>query len=347
MSITGPPPDPFSGMTSEERRCSQEAVILGMAYDLSRFQSVIPRERPDFALALRLGGRPFGVEVTQLFFNESEARLHLRHDYSHRLWSGGSHLHKKDIKALRPTTVTVTDKDRNLRHTGLPAIFTDVSTLPDFRSRLRGVIENKSAKSYDVSEFTHLNLVIHDWFRLDFDANKYLTSRFFDDNVRAALRTCAFREVLLIIYNTVHATEKGREELAQPDPRVIPLQQMLATERFYVTFQIIHQECDGILRDVAELNRLAIDHVSRVQGYGDPVLFEARPCLRYGGTLLDVNDHGMRVYDLTDCDTSKYPGVSIPDRMKPVIENRVTERAIANVFGGGHAPLANRPKSWG
>jgi hypothetical protein len=164
---------------------------------------------------------------------------------------------------------------------------------------------------------------------------------------RAALKTCAFREVLLIIYNTVHATEKDREELAQPDPRVIPLQQMLATERFYVTFQIIHQECDGILRDVAELNRLAIDHVSRVQGYGDAVLFEARPCLRYGGTLLDVSDHGMRVYDLTDCDTAKYPGVSIPDRMKPVIENRVTERAIAMCLAVGTRHLQIAPSHGG
>jgi len=75
MDIGEPPRDPFAGMTPVERKRAQETAILEMAYDLSRLHSVTPRERPDFALAHGVGSKPFGVEVTQLFIHESQARF--------------------------------------------------------------------------------------------------------------------------------------------------------------------------------------------------------------------------------------------------------------------------------
>ncbi|WP_460866331.1 hypothetical protein [Nocardioides pakistanensis] len=56
-----------------------------------------------------------------------------------------------------------------------------------------------------------------------------------------------------------------------PYLRLIPLQQLLAMERVYVTGRIIDEECRGNIRDVTHLNALVIDHVSRVQGYGEPM----------------------------------------------------------------------------
>jgi hypothetical protein len=307
---------------------------------------VTPRERPDFALTNWAGGKPFGVEVTQLFIHESQARFNLIAGYAHRLWSGGSHLHKKDVKVLQSVTVEVKDKDGNVRHTDLPAVIMETPDIATFRSGLCEAIRTKATRGYDVGEFTHLNLVILDWFHLKFDASEYLTDRFFDDDVREALRECPFREVFLIIYNTVSAKDDNLGEPTRPDARIMPLQQLLAMERFYVTGHMIDKECDGTLRDVAELNRLAIDHVSRVQGYGEPVECEGRPFLRYRGTLIEVSDQGMQVRDSADYELSDYPIIAIPDRMDSEVQERVTERANANVFGCGFAQPTNRQSTW-
>jgi len=346
MDIGEPPPDPFAGMTPEDRKRAQETAILEMAYDLSRFHCVTPRERPDFALTHRADNKPFGVEVTQLFIHESQARFNLIPGYAHRLWSGGSHLHKKDLKVLQSVTVEVRDKDGNVRHADLPAVILETPGVAAFRSGLCEVIRTKAAKGYDSNEFTHLNLVILDWFHLKFDASEYLTDQFFDDDVRAALRVSPFREVFLIIYTTVSAKDDDSDEPARPDARIIPLQQLLAMERFYVTGHVIDKECDGTLRDVAELNRLTIDHVSRVQGYGEPVECEGRLFLRYRGTLIEVGEQGMQVRDSADYELPDYPIVAIPDRMEPEVAERVTEEANANVFGCGFAQPANRPSTW-
>lgn len=323
----------------------QETIILEMVYDLSRFQSVIPRERPDFALAHQQGG-PFGVEVTQLFVNEAQARLNLARGYADRLWAGGAHMHKKDKKHLRATTLTVTSVEGEVRHAGLPAILMDTPTVAEFRSRLCETIQRKSANGYRSDEFTHINLVIHDWFHLPFNPGGYSTDQFLDDYIRAALKTCAFREVFLIVYGTAHNAEHGSGDPVLPEARIIPLQQLLALERFYVTAQVIDQELDGILRDVAELNRVTIDHVSRIQGYGDPVVGENRPFLRYGGSLIELGDTGVLVHDSEDYETATYPRIDIPDRMGLEVEDRVTERAGASVLRCAYAPVANRPNSW-
>jgi hypothetical protein len=346
MDIGEPPRDPFAGMTPEERKRAQETAILEMAYDLSRFHSVTPRERPDFALAHGVGSKPFGVEVTQLFIHESQARFNLIPGYAHRLWFGGTHLHKKDVKVLQSVTVEVKDKEGNVRHTDLPAVIMENTDVAAFRSGLCEVIRTKAAKGYDADELTHLNLVILDWFHLKFDASEYLTDRFFDDDVRAALTECPFREVFLIIYNTARAEDDDSDEPVRPDARIIPLQQLLAMERFYVTGHMIDKECHGTLGDVAELNRLAIDLVSRVQGYGEPVECEGRPFLRYRDTLVEVSEQGMQVRDSADYELSDYPIIAIPDRMGPEVEERVTAEVNANVFGFGFAKPVNRPSTW-
>lgn len=48
-----------------------------MACGVNAFHSVVLRERPDFALQFRGGDLPFGVEITQLFPDESHVRLNL------------------------------------------------------------------------------------------------------------------------------------------------------------------------------------------------------------------------------------------------------------------------------
>lgn len=51
-------------------------------------------------------------------------------------------------------------------------------------------------------------------------------------------------------------------------------------------------------------------------------------------------------FDHQDLPVDGSPVVEIADRMPPDVEVRVDERANANVFRTGYAPLANRPSTW-
>ncbi|RKN17269.1 hypothetical protein D7147_21795 [Micromonospora musae] len=333
-------------MTPAERKRAQELAILEAVYDLSNFRSVISRERPDFALSRSIGSKPLGVEVTQLFFHESHARFNLIAGYAHRLWSGGSHLHKNDVKTLKSVRVKISDAEGDVRYPDLPAVMMETPSIAEYRTALRDVILTKTGRGYDLGEFSHVNLVILDWFDLSFNATDYRTDRFFDDEVREALRECPFREVLLVLHNTARDTNDDFDQVARPDARIVPLQQLLAMERFYAAGHSIDKQSSGDLRDVAELNRLTIDHVSRVQGYGQPVECEGRPFLHYRGTLIELSDRGMQIRESSDSELPNYPTSIIPDRLEPRIEQRVTQEISANIFGFGFARPANRANPW-
>lgn len=345
MDIGDPPPDPFPGMSPAERKRAQETAILEMAYDLSRLDLVEARERPDFSLCRSGSEAPFGVEITQLFPNESQARLNLVHGYPHRLWSGGVHLHKSDMTVLQSIAVDIKDKDGNVKQSGVPVIVTETPSHDAFRAAMGDAIRGKAAKGYGLEGLTHLNLVILDWFNLPFDATRYVTDRFFDNDVRAALQESPFREVFLITAGTPYEVAGESDAGVHPYLHLIPLQQLLAMERVYVTGHVINEECRGNMRDAAHLNALVIDHISRVQGYGEPIEREGRPFLKYGGATLEISERGMQVRDHQDSPMD-FPRTEITDRMDPEVEGLVTERANANVFQCGYAPRANRPSTW-
>lgn len=345
MEIGEPPPDPFAGMDSEERKRAQETAILEMAYNLADFARVEPRERPDFALSRTVRATAFGVEITQIFPNESHARLNLVSGYHHRLWSGGAHLHKRDVRILQSVTVGITDKDGNVKQTGVPAIITETPRLPAFRSTLCTAICTKVAKDFDVENLAHLNLVVLDWFNLPFDATDSSTDRFFDEEMRAVLKDCSFREVLLLVASTNNHQDQG-DEVDPPAHHLIPLRQLLAMERVYVTAHMVDEEYPARVRDVVHLNALVIDHVSRVQGYGVAIERDGRLFLRFGSATLEIGERGMQILDHQDLPVDGSPVVEIADRMPPDVEVRVAERANANVFRTGYAPLANRPSTW-
>jgi hypothetical protein len=345
MELEEPPQDPFEGMSPAERKRAQETAILEMAYDLTAYHAVEPGERPDFVLARFENSTPFGVEITQLFPNESIARLNLVHGYHHRLWSGGSHLHKSDRKILQAGTFEVRDKDGNVKHTDLPGVIVERPGLDAFRLALRHAIEEKGAKGYDVSGLMHTNLVIMDWFDLDFDPCDYYSDRFFDDDVRDALRESPFREIYLLVHN---ASEDGAEEnsVLHPSRRLIPLQQLLIMERTYVTGHMIDEEYRGQLRDTAHLNDLTVDHLSRIQGYGEPVAVEGRTFLRYRGIDVEISERGMQIRNHQDLRLRGHLPRTIEDRLPAEVESRVTERAATNVFSFGYAERARRPSTW-
>jgi hypothetical protein len=329
-------------MTHAERKRSQETAILEMVYDPAEFHTVVPSERPDFLLQHWPSARPFGVEVTQLFPSESHARLNLIPGYMHRLWSGEPHMTRKDVKILKSIKVTVSDKDGNVKQTDLPAILTEQLSVAEFRRQLANAILAKSDKGYDPAGFTHVNLIILDWFHLDFDPNKYRTERLFNDDVRSALRDGPFREVYLVVSVTERAPESETNERVASF-RVVPLQMLLALERMFCTGHVIAEKASALVADVEHLNWLTIDHVTRVQGYGAMVLHEGRPFLHYKASLLEISDEGLQVRDLRDYDESDVqPCGAACARLEPELEAAVLEQVNLGTFESGFTLEARR-----
>lgn len=317
--------------------------MLEMVYELDRFHEVVPRERPDFALRLTSAETPFGVEITQIFPSEPEARLNLVHGYANQLWSGGSHIHKDDVQALQSVRVTITGQDGTVRQENLPAIIAERPTLAAYRGMLAKAIDDKSRRSYDLASLSHCDLIVFDWFTLPFDPEHYTTDRFFDDDVRAALQNAAFREVLLVIRDS---DMSGGNDQAITRFHIVPLQQLLAMERMYVTGQMVARTGDKTVDQTAVLNALTIDHVVRVQGFGEAVTFDGRPFLRYRDILVEWSDTGLQVRDPAECTVPVLPKAELAARLKASAEDEVSTGVRDNVFGCGYTRQANPPSTW-
>lgn len=337
------PPDPFAGLSSAERKRAQEYAILEMVYDVARLYEVIPRERPDFAVCVAPLAAPFGVEITQMFPSEAEARLNLVHGYAERLWSGGTHLHKDDVEELLSVRVKVTAKDGTVRHDDLPAIIGPSPTLSSYRHALGETITGKAQLRYDLTALSHCNLVVLDWFHLSFDPSDYTTERFFDDEVRAALAASPFREVHLI----VHASPKGSPNDSTVVPyHIVPLQQLLAMERMYLTGQMVLRAVGDSVDNVPEINSLAIDHIVRKQGFGEAVDFDGRPFLRYRDILLEWSEGGLQVREPADYPVAPLPSATLPSRLPLDLQAKVLVGVSENVFGCGYTRPARAPSVW-
>jgi len=336
-------------MNPQERKRAQERIILERVYDTSQYSSVEERERPDFALVRNRKSRPFGVEVTQLFPTESHARLNLVHGYMHQLWGGGLHLHKKDKKELKAVRFEVRDASGALKHTDVPGILMQTPDAHAFQARLAEVIRGKTERAYELEDLSHMNLIILDWFHPQFDCERFWTGDFLSPGVRQALSKSPFREVFLLVHNTVpHQTLPPGEPFV-PDLRIVRLQQLLAWERMFVTGHIVDEEVGESLDSVDRLNRLVIDHVSRVQGYGEPAEHDGRAWLRYAGCAITIGETGTMIRDYQDFEIHEFGTPDIGDPLEAPTETHIARRAEDAVMECGYTeparelPVEERP----
>ena len=137
---------------ADEPKREREWSALRCVYDERAFESVIPSEKPDFVLTYR-GNRPFGVEITELFLSESDARVNCLPDYVTSLLTGGKPRHKDDYTELAVSTVSIQDADGTLKAEGIPGIMRTLPTINRYRQMLVEVIEDKNSQfdGYDES----------------------------------------------------------------------------------------------------------------------------------------------------------------------------------------------------
>lgn len=335
MSDETPYPDPFEGMSPAQRKQAQEDMILRMAYDVPSLTRVHQRERPDFAVWIPGNPNAVGVEITQIFQSESHARLSFINGYAEDLWSGGRHRHRDDVHVLEVSEATVTDKDGNVKHEALPVIVTRTATAEDFRAGLASAIRHKASLNYSSESFSHLNLVVLDWYRVPFDSRDYPSDRLLDAEVREALRSSPFREVHLLIYDT---SKQESDETAVLRPRLkrIRLQQLFLLEQYYLTAHAIDASTYGErLTDEDELANLTADYLTRVVGLGTCVVERGVTCVSYRGASAGLSHGaGFHIFDHLDfpveCQSAQ-PAERLPDD----VVAEVTTYLERNVFRSG------------
>lgn len=88
-------------------RKERERHILTLVYDESEYAEVADSEKPDFLIRHHGEARSFGVEITEFYFYDTDARLRNIQDYVTDIIHHGKFRHKDDTKLLEVVTADV------------------------------------------------------------------------------------------------------------------------------------------------------------------------------------------------------------------------------------------------
>jgi hypothetical protein len=178
---------------------SIERNILDQVYGKTHGWAVIPHESPDF-LCQRDKAVVLGVEVTEFFNSESDARLHKVPGYARTLLTSREYLHKDDKASLRIETITYMPDGDPVKAIEIDAIIRQVPQLNERLEKLRSILTSKSFKNETYSSNAPMiDLIIHDpnhAFRFEqfCEIYRYLSS----SDLRSLIIASPFREIFLV-----------------------------------------------------------------------------------------------------------------------------------------------------
>lgn len=176
-----------------------EKNILEMVYESNRLSNLKESESPDF-LVSNIGEEiPFGVEVTELFIDESNARLKKVPNYLFDLLDNEAFIHKDDKEVFDVSELSIIDKNNRVvsKQMGL----TRKKTLhKDYIYKLIHTIEQKNSRiDVYLRGVSHVNLIILDQENFLYSHNaEDLFERLVTPQLRRAVLSSKFREVFLI-----------------------------------------------------------------------------------------------------------------------------------------------------
>jgi hypothetical protein len=274
----------------EMRKGERERAILRMVYQESEFDSVRHQDCPDFVLSRNRTDAEFGVEVTELYQTESDARVMNKPRYVSDLLDGASHMHKDDVKTLDVATVTIHDSNGNLKAEGVPAIIRQRPSREEHSQAVASTIRRKNEKAATYSAgLAHINLIIVDrfGFPLEKDA-EYLATQFLVPELRTALVQAPFREVFLV------------SETSGDAPVYRPLQALLLLESFSLFLGAV----GSFVSDTIEVSNLLSLFIHTMQGLGLHVAlgrdFSGTACAVYRGVGVRHTNGGIQALDFHD-----------------------------------------------
>jgi hypothetical protein len=178
----------------------RELEIVRMIYlETQNSIKIDHAENPDFLLHNFLKNFLFGVEVTELYRNQSSARLQKITGYVDELVEKNRYRHKDDFQELRPDNIDILNEDGSIRVT-LKGVVQNRPSLGDFLQILERSILEKDGKllHYSTDARFH-NLLIYDTENY-FDEVKVenFYTDVYSDIMKVAVQQVGFREVYFI-----------------------------------------------------------------------------------------------------------------------------------------------------
>lgn len=175
----------------------KEIEILSRIYDIAMFE-IQENEEPDFLMKHTNDELYFGVEVTEYYYNETNARMDNVAGYSSSLLDGGDFIHKSDRNELKVTDITLISEagEENI----VRAIASNIPSTNEFVGRLIENIrtKNKKYQKYDKT-LRHINLIVNNTEHfLSFHKRNYLFHILFTPEFVEVIKESNFNEIFLI-----------------------------------------------------------------------------------------------------------------------------------------------------
>jgi hypothetical protein len=273
------------------RRKDRERAILQLVYDPNQFATVCESEKPDFKLRHHKEDKFFGVEITEFYLFESDARIKSIPGYLSELFAGGKPRHRDDVDSLKVTKARLRRSGES-REELIDAIVRELLEVSAYVRMIAAAIERKDQKliSYE-SGLDHVNLIVLDHsHRFRTLSPEYFYSFFFTQDLCATLVQTGFREVFFV---TVFK-EQGRV--------YIPLKLLFLLAHFYMFYWASeeHQPLKQYDFIRAELEPF----VEYMQRRGVSIVFTAGPDseteLLWSNYGICVDDSGITIRDYAD-----------------------------------------------
>jgi len=178
----------------------RERRIFEMVYGNRSFDKIMANECPDFLVRQFPASPNFGVEITEVYNSETDARLDRISGYVNQLLDGGSFKHKNDRKTLNVTKVDIVRKDNSVVARNIPAIMQEVPPPSACAKQIAKRIRSKAERLQNAApRMTHVNLIIQDKTGL---LRSLRTAAFYNiffvPELISALAETPFREVFLV-----------------------------------------------------------------------------------------------------------------------------------------------------
>src|SRR6266851_5683594 len=142
-------------------KAERERAGLDQVYLADEFEWVHHGDRPDFVLRHFGADAAFGVEITELYKTEADARAELHPGYIVDLLAGGRHMHKLDASVLKVEKVQLHDKDGNLKAADLPAIIRKIPSADEHAHAIAELLRRKTEQATGYrQDLSHVNMLI-------------------------------------------------------------------------------------------------------------------------------------------------------------------------------------------
>lgn len=213
----------------------KERKIFDCVYSDRPIDSVTPSEEPDFKVKNVYG--EFGVEITEFYFTQSQARLTNIPSYGIEILDTKKYRHKDDIVPLEVKEMTIVPNDGRSSFK-VEGLMQEVPPMQEYVTKISELIENKNKlfRNYIVG-LSHVNLIVRDYehrmIGVSRDKFHYLL---FQPQLEKALMNADFREVYFV-------TELG--EYSSSKMVYIPLKMVFLVAEIYLLNKILVQEYPG------------------------------------------------------------------------------------------------------